>query len=66
MFIGLAANYHTPCTSQLGLSSSLLFHYIYIFLNTIKVLHEVPMISNSGQQKHLQVAFGYVPSGRAV
>jgi len=24
------------------------------------------MISNSGQQMHLQVAFGYVPSGRVV
>lgn len=45
-----------------GLSSSLPFY----FFNTIEVLHEVPMISNSGQQMRLQVAFGYVPSGRVV
>lgn len=31
----------------------------------MKALHEVPMILNSGQQMHLQVAFGYAPSGRA-
>lgn len=63
MLIEIAARYYTPCTSQLGLSSSLPF---FFFLNTIKVLHEVPMISNSGQQKHLQVASGCAPSGRVV
>lgn len=44
-------------------NSSYLHLYQCIFLTLIKILHEVPMISNSGQQMHLQVAFGYVPSG---